>query len=124
MHRITACLALLALIIGLGCASASADSLQLRDGRHFDGRYVGGTESMVAFFTEGTVAYFPVANVLLVVFGQAGTPGSLASPSGLSSPALKPMGSLKQQNKFHPRKAANRETKHSNPPLFHRSEAL
>jgi hypothetical protein len=51
---------------------ASADSLQLRDGRHFDGQYVGGTESMVAFFTQGSIEYFPVHEVLLVVFGDGG----------------------------------------------------
>lgn len=71
------------------CASwALSDSLQLRDGRHFDGKYVGGTESAVAFFTQGSVDYFPVHEVLLVVFGEGNNP-SLGPPgtSPMSQPA-------------------------------------
>jgi hypothetical protein len=88
---------------------AWGDSLQLRDGRHFDGHYVGGTESMVAFFTSGTVAYFPVTEVLLVVFGQGTGPGSLATPSGLPSPAVKPMTSTAPHKTVgHNRRVASR----------------
>jgi hypothetical protein len=70
---------------------AWSDSLQLRDGRHFDGQYVGGTQSTVAFFTDGSVQYFGVQDVLLVVFGGASNSNSV-NPLGQSqSPMMKPM---------------------------------
>jgi hypothetical protein len=68
---------------------ALADSLQLHDGRHFDGHYVGGTESVIAFLTEGTVQYFPTGEVLLVVFGHQSA--KTLSPLGESVSPLSPM---------------------------------
>jgi hypothetical protein len=59
---------------------AWSDSVQLRDGRHFDGKYVGGTESVVAFFTQGSIQYFPVHDILLVVFGEG--PNQSVGPLG------------------------------------------
>jgi hypothetical protein len=85
---ITFCIAALTIGIGLG-SSARGDSLQLHDGRHFDGQYVGGTESVVAFLTLGSVQYFPVADVMLVAFGN-GT-GRTVNPLGLEGAHLAPM---------------------------------
>ena len=84
----TFCIAALTIGIGLG-SSAWADSLQLHDGRHFDGQYVGGTESVVAFLTQGSVQYFPVADVMLVAFGS-GT-GRTVNPLGLEGRGMAPM---------------------------------
>ena len=63
----------LALLVGNACA----DSLQLRDGRHLHGKYVGGTENMVAFIADGTVQTYPVTDVLTLTFGDNGSPTSL-----------------------------------------------
>lgn len=68
---------------------AWGDSLQLHDGRHFEGHYVGGTESVVAFLTQGSVQYFPVRDVLLVAFGQSNT--RAVDPLGQSVPPISPM---------------------------------
>jgi hypothetical protein len=68
---------------------ASADSLQLHDGRHFDGHYVGGTESVIAFLTEGSVQYFPTGDVLLVVFGNQS--GKILGPLGQNVTPFSPM---------------------------------
>jgi len=78
----------LTIVIGLG-SRAWGDSLQLHDGRHFDGQYVGGTESVVAFLTQGSVQYFPVADVRLLAFGNGA--GSPMSPLGLEGTRVAPM---------------------------------
>ena len=70
---------------------AWGDSLQLRDGRHFDGQYVGGTQSTVAFFTNGSVQYFGVQDVLLVVFGNGANTDSVGPVGQQQSPIMKPM---------------------------------
>jgi hypothetical protein len=84
---ITFCIAALTIGIGMG-SSAWGDSLQLHDGRHFDGQYVGGTESVVAFLTQGSVQYFPVADVMLVAFGST---GRTVNPLGLEGRSMAPM---------------------------------
>src|SRR5581483_11042966 len=49
-----------------------SDSLTLRDGRHVEGKFAGGSDSVISFVTNGAVQYFPVSEVLAVVFGDAG----------------------------------------------------
>jgi hypothetical protein len=73
----------------LTALAASADSLELHDGRRFEGHYVGGTESVIAFLTEGSVQYFTTADVLLVIFGNQS--GKTVSPLGESVTPLRPM---------------------------------
>jgi hypothetical protein len=53
------------------CAIAGADSIQLRDGRHLQGKYLGGTTTAVEFMTDTAIEYFPVSNVLVLVFDNA-----------------------------------------------------
>jgi len=48
-----------------------SDALQLKDGHHYYGKYAGGTEGVLAFQTEGSVQYFSVSDVVLLVFGEA-----------------------------------------------------
>ena len=81
---------LIATLVVIATSLAWSDSLQLRDGRHFDGQYVGGTQSTVAFFTNGSVQYFGVQDVLLVVFGGGSNTDSMG-PLGQQSPMMKPM---------------------------------
>jgi len=47
---------------------AHPDSIELRDGRHLHGKYLGGTATAVSFMTDHAVEYFPTSNVLVLVF--------------------------------------------------------
>ncbi len=54
------------------CASlAAADSLELSNGRHLQGKYVGGTATVIGFMTGATVEYFPTAEVLALIFDRS-----------------------------------------------------
>jgi hypothetical protein len=105
---ITFCIAALTIGIGLG-SSARGDSLHRHDGRHFDGQYVGGTESVVAFLTLGSVQYFPVADVTLVAFGN-GTARTV-NPLGVEGARLAPMSqkSALPRSATRPRRAVVRK---------------
>ena len=48
------------------CAGASADTLELKDGRAIQGRYLGGTRVIVRFEVEGDVQTFRVSEVAAV----------------------------------------------------------
>ena len=47
---------------------AGADSLQLRNGGHLQGKYIGGTTTAIGFMTGGSVEYFPTSEVLALIF--------------------------------------------------------
>lgn len=59
-------------LVGVGalalifCAGASADTLELKDGRVIQGRYLGGTRVIVRFEVEGDVQTFRVSEVAAV----------------------------------------------------------
>ena len=55
-------------LLSLGSALAVGDSIQLRNGRHLQGKYIGGTTTMVGFMTSGAVEYFATADVLALMF--------------------------------------------------------
>jgi hypothetical protein len=74
---------LAAFLVG-GSALGWSDSLQLKDGHHYYGKYAGGTEGVLAFQTEGSVQYFSVSDVVLLVFGESGE--QAISPLGKKSP--------------------------------------
>src|SRR5882724_10812008 len=51
------------------CASlAGADSLQLRNGRHLQGKYIGGTSTAIGFMSGASVEYFATTDVLALMF--------------------------------------------------------
>jgi hypothetical protein len=61
LGKVGCCLAL--------CASlAGADSIQLRNGRHLQGKYIGGTTTAVGFMTGGAVEYFATSEILVLMF--------------------------------------------------------
>ncbi len=62
---------------------ASADTLELRDGRVLNGRYLGGTAAMVRFEVGGKVETFRVSEVVAVTF----TGGSSAANAPADGPA-------------------------------------
>ena len=66
------------------CASlASADSLQLRNGRHLQGRYIGGTTNAIGFMTAGAVEYFATSDVLVLIF-HSREAATWFDPTGMS----------------------------------------
>lgn len=79
-----------------------SDSLTLRDGRHIDGKYIGGSSAVIGFVTNGAVQYFPVADVMAVVFGDSGVDSPLGTlqPNSLRRRLRKPaprLGKSSQQ---------------------------
>jgi hypothetical protein len=57
--------------------TSRADSIELRDGRHLQGKYVGGTSGVIAFMTRGAVEYLNTADVLVLVFDNSGADSPL-----------------------------------------------
>ena len=60
LGKIGCCLAVCAVL-------ARADSIQLRDGRHLQGKYIGGTTTAIGFMTGGTIEYFATTDVLVLI---------------------------------------------------------
>jgi hypothetical protein len=78
---------------GLGCMalSASADTLQMKDGRVIQGRFLGGTQASVQFETKGKIELYNVDDIISVTF--TGTPPASSAPPAASTappPALVP----------------------------------
>jgi hypothetical protein len=57
---------------------AAADTLELKDGRVLQGRYLGGTQAVLRFEVEGNVQTFGVNDVVAVTFTHGG--GSARAP--------------------------------------------
>jgi hypothetical protein len=71
------------------CAGfASADSLQLRNGRHLQGKYIGGTTNAIGFMTAGAVEYFATSDVLVLIFDNNESPLSGLQPSPMTGHAV------------------------------------
>jgi hypothetical protein len=71
--------------------SASADTLQMKDGRVIQGRFLGGTQASVQFETKGKIELYNVDDIISVTF--TGTPPASSAPPAAStapSPALVP----------------------------------
>jgi hypothetical protein len=77
----------LVLLIAAVCAfalSAAADTLEMRDGRVLNGRYLGGTQSQVRFEVNGKVELYSVDKILALTFGgdaRIGDDDSVARPA-------------------------------------------
>jgi hypothetical protein len=77
------------LFIGLVCTglalisvSASADTLQMKDGRVIQGRFLGGTQASVQFEANGKIDLYDVGQVLSITFTGASTASSSTPVSG------------------------------------------
>jgi len=69
------------LAIGLGSLvpMVSADTLQMKDGRVIQGKFLGGTQASVQFQSGGKIDLYNVGDIISVTF--TGNPDSVASPS-------------------------------------------
>jgi hypothetical protein len=59
------------LFLAFASTIATADSIQLRNGRHLQGKYIGGTATLVGFMSAGAVEYFSTADVLALMFDNS-----------------------------------------------------
>jgi len=80
----TAALGLLFVVI------AAADTLELRDGRVLQGRYLGGTQAVLRFEINGNVEAFSVNDVVALTFTRGGGSGA-AAPTYAPAPASQPV---------------------------------
>lgn len=61
----------IALVVVLCAGVTFADSLELRNGRHLQGRYIGGTSTAIGFMTGTTVEYFATSDILVLIFDNS-----------------------------------------------------
>src|SRR5438445_3367524 len=66
--------------------TAAADTLELKDGRVLQGRYLGGTQAVLRFEVDGNVQTFGVNDVVALTFTHGGGSAS-APPPPASMPA-------------------------------------
>jgi len=76
-------------------AAASADTLELKDGRILQGRYLGGTRAVLRFEVDGAVQTFSTNDILAVTFTN-NSGNSAAPPPQDSGPANPPPPSSPQ----------------------------
>jgi len=69
--------------------TAAADTLELRDGRVLEGRYLGGTQAVLRFQVEGNIQTFNVSQVVALTFTHNGG-NTAAPPPSDSAPAPAP----------------------------------
>jgi hypothetical protein len=73
---------------------AAADTLELKDGRVLQGRYLGGTQVVLRFEIDGDVKTFNVNDAVAVTFtgnsGKTGAPAAAAPPPSADAPPPPP----------------------------------
>ncbi len=75
--------------LALMSVSASADTLQMKDGRVIQGRFLGGTQASVQFEANGKIDLYDVGQVLSITFTGAPTASS-AMPAAQSTSVSQP----------------------------------
>ena len=80
-----------ACMLAISCTPATADSIQLRNGRHLQGKYLGGSTTTISFMTAHSVEYFQTTDVLALIFDNSPEPSANGlQPNGVdgSSPSV------------------------------------
>jgi hypothetical protein len=78
-----------AAVLGLFFAgAAAADTLELKDGRVLQGRYLGGTQAVLRFEIKGEVQTFNVSDAVAVTF--TGNSGATSTPAPMPPPDAPP----------------------------------
>src|ERR1700745_4261007 len=70
--------------------AAVADTLELKDGRVLQGRYLGGTQAVIRFEIEGQVQTFSTADAVAVTFTGAANANAAVPPTPAPAPAVAP----------------------------------
>lgn len=73
------------LFLALASTIGAADSIQLRDGRHLQGKYIGGTSTLVGFMSSGAVEYFSTSDVLALMFDNSDSQLNGLKPSHMNN---------------------------------------
>jgi len=68
----------------LFAGSASADTLELKDGRVLQGKYLGGTQAVLRFEVSGEVQTFRTNDLVALTFTNG--PGATAAPAPAAAP--------------------------------------
>jgi len=82
--------------LGWMAVTASADTLQMKDGRVIQGKFLGGTQATVQFETKGKIELYNVDDIISVTFtgapaASSATPTVPPAPSAASLPPPAPM---------------------------------
>ena len=100
---------------------ANADSLSLRNGHQVQGKFLGGTQGVIAFSVSGATQYYNVSDVLGMTFEEEVTS---QSNDDTQQPSIVPQNSpavtIPQSQKHGPRL----ETKPQNIPSYVPSDLL
>jgi hypothetical protein len=72
--------------------AAVADTLELKDGRVLQGRYLGGTQAVVRFELDGNVQAFSVNDVVALTFTHGG--GSVGAGAAAYAPGQAPVAQV------------------------------
>lgn len=86
MTRFTRFIAAAALGL-LFVSAAAADTLELKDGRVLQGRFLGGTQALVRFSVNGEVQTFNVTEIVALTFTNSYGGGDAAAPAPAPAPA-------------------------------------
>ncbi|HYL64238.1 MAG TPA: hypothetical protein VE077_16620 [Candidatus Methylomirabilis sp.] len=79
---------LAAAVLGLLLSSAAlADTLELKDGRVIQGRYLGGTAAVMRFEVNGEVQTFNVSQIVALTFTGSSATSAPATPAPPPAPA-------------------------------------
>src|SRR5579864_5495888 len=90
--KISAGLLTMLVCAGLGWMTvpASADTLQMKDGRVIQGKFLGGTQASVQFETNGKIELYGVDDIISVTFTSAPT-ASTPPPAAAAAPSAPPV---------------------------------
>ena len=90
MKRVSRFLVLVAAGLFL-VGAASADTLELKDGRVLKGRYLGGTQVVLRFEINGEVQTFNTSDIVALTFTGRSGPAAVAAPAPAAiAPAVAP----------------------------------
>jgi len=73
-----------------------ADSLQLKDGRTIQGKYLGGSDSQITFYTNNQLQHYAISDVDSITFGDQTSSSTSTSASSSTSSAAMPAPVVKQ----------------------------
>src|SRR5262244_1355139 len=74
------------LLAGMGFA----DTLELKDGRVLQGKYLGGTQAVLRFEVNGEVQTFPTHDIVALTFTRNSGSAPAAAPPPAAEPAPAP----------------------------------
>jgi hypothetical protein len=72
-------------------AIAAADTLELKDGRVLQGRYLGGTQAVLRFEVDGNIQTFGVNDIVALTFTHGGGGSASVAPARSLAPTPAPV---------------------------------